>query len=410
MKPKLRLFQPQMVKYQGQPLIWLRDPFSLSERHVVLPPPLAPLLELCDGTRDEGGLRAAMEVRANVRLTPSFLQQLLEQWDEALLLDNERFAQAYAARLQAFRQAPFRPAAMAGESYPAGAEDLAALLQRYVAAASPLNPSPAHGAEQATGDVRGLLSPHIDYQRGGPVYGAVWSQVAGFLQTVERVVILGTDHAGGEGRFTLTRQHYATPWGVLPTDREAVDAIARAVGEEEVFAEELNHSVEHSIELALVWLHYFLGENSPQLIPILCGSFQRFIEDGASPEEDETLAAALDALREAVAPYRTLIVSAADLAHVGPAFGDFYPLDWIGKVKLRSADEQLLETVCRGDAEAFFAEVQKENDRWRICGLPPTYLMLRLLGESSGRVVGYDQCPADSRGTSWVTVCGVVLY
>jgi AmmeMemoRadiSam system protein B len=403
MKPKIRSLQPQMIKYQGQPLIWLRDPLHLSDYQVVLPPPLAPLLELCDGTRDEDLLRAAMEVRANVRLTPGFMQQLLEQWDEALLLDNDRFAQAYVARLQAFRQAPYRPMTLAGESYPAEPEELAGFFQRYVETARQPD-------FRSLPDVRGLISPHIDYQRGGPAYGAVWSQVAELLKTVERVVILGTDHAGGEGRFTLTRQHYATPWGVLTTDGEIVDAVAGAVGEGAVFAEELNHSIEHSIELAAVWLHYFLGENSPQLIPILCGSFHQFIEDNASPGENETLALALDTLREAIAPYRTLIVSAADLAHVGPAFGDYYPVDWVGKAKLRATDEQLLGTVCRGDAEALFAEVQGESDRRRICGLPPIYLMLRLLGESSGRVVSYEQCPADNQGASWVTVCGVVLH
>jgi AmmeMemoRadiSam system protein B len=405
MKPKLRLLQPQMINYRGQPLIWLRDPFRLSDCQVVLPPPLAPLLALCDGTRDEGLLRASLELRANVRLAPSLLRQLLEQWDEALLLDNERFAQAYTARLQAFRQAPYRPPALAGESYPAEPEELAGLLQRYVEAARDSRGSQDPGSLEA----RGLISPHIDYQRGGPVYGAAWSQVAELLKTVERVVIFGTDHAGGEGRFTLTRQHYATPWGVLPTDRETVDAIARAVGEEAVFAEELNHSIEHSIELAVVWLHYFLGENSPQLIPVLCGSFQQFIEDNSSPGQDETLTLALETLRAAIAPYRTLIVAAADLAHVGPAFGDPYPVDWIGKAKLQAADQELLGIICGGDAEAFFARVQSENDQRRICGLPPTYLMLRLFGESAGRLASYEQCPADEQGASWVSICGAVI-
>jgi hypothetical protein len=94
---------------------------------------------------------------------------------------------------------------------------------------------------------------------------------------------------------------------------------------------------------------------------------------------------------------------------MGPAFGDLYGLDPIGCAQLRSADQRLLETVYAGDAAAFFGELRDEGDRRHVCGLPPIYLTLRLLGETNGEAAGYALCPADPQGMSFVTIAGVIL-
>jgi len=56
-----------------------------------------------------------------------------------------------------------------------------------------------------------------------------------------------------------------------------------------------------------------------------------------------------------------------------------------------------------------FQQVKKEGDRRRICGLSAIYLTLRLLGKARGDITGYAQCPADEQGTSFVSICGIVL-
>lgn len=68
-----------------------------------------------------------------------------------------------------------------------------------------------------------------------------------------------------------------------------------------------------------------------------------------------------------------------------------------------------METICAGDAEAFYRKLEAEHDRRNVCGLAPVYLTLRLLGETFGECAGYDRCPADQNGTSWVSICGVAL-
>jgi MEMO1 family protein len=403
--PKLRPVNIQPIQHENQQLLLLDDPLHLSESAIAVPRDLATLLMLMDGTRDEAGLEAALRVRAGVRLAPGLLDHLVDGLDAAYLLDNDRFRQARAAAVDAFRKAPFRPQTVDGASSEAGPK-AAAELQAYLDALPPL---PAEAEEAQAAPVRGVISPHIDYQRGGPVYAQVWRAAGEAARKAELVVILGTDHRGGEAALTLTRQSYATPFGVLPTDQDLVDALAAALGEEAVFGEELNHRQEHSIELAAVWLHFLRGGEPVPLLPILCGSFGTFVAGQGEPAAHEPFARAVEVLRPAMAARRTLVVAAADLAHVGPAFGDRHGVDFIGRAQQRNADERLMASICAGDVESFFAQIRDEGDRRHICGLPPIYLTLRLLGEVQGRPAGYDLCPADHQGLSFVSIAGAVL-
>jgi AmmeMemoRadiSam system protein B len=171
----------------------------------------------------------------------------------------------------------------------------------------------------------------------------------------------------------------------------------------------LHHAGEHSIELAAVWLHHVRDGRPVELVPILCGSFFHFIQTPYEPAQDPVFERALSALREVLAGRRTLVVAAADLAHIGPAFGDPRPVDFMGRAQLATDDDALIETICHGDAEGFYHRIEAERDRRNVCGLAPIYLTLRLLEETKGERAGYDRCPADQNNTSWVSVCGVVL-
>jgi predicted class III extradiol MEMO1 family dioxygenase len=103
-----------------------------------------------------------------------------------------------------------------------------------------------------------------------------------------------------------------------------------------------------------------------------------------------------------------LIVAAADLAHVGPAFGG-RPVDMVGRGRLQAADETLIDHMRRGNAEGFLSEIQRVEDRNNVCGVPPIYLALRFLQPTYGELVGYDRCPADRQGTSLVSICGILF-
>lgn len=447
--PKLRAVDVRPVLQNGRPALMLRDPLALSEQTVIIPQALGPVLALCDGTRDSFGIRAALTLRFGLRVGPEVVERLLAALDDVLLLENERFHQACADALTAYRQAPFRPPASAGTSYPADPEELRRLLQGHLDAVAggttardlrppcppKACPEPVAGSEGNGGRPKvggkegwgGLISPHIDFGRGGPVYAAVWQRGAEMLRDADLVVILGTDHFGDD-LVTLTRQHYATPFGVLPTAQDVVNALAEAIGPERAFAGELRHRSEHSIELAAVWLQFILSDgkegagarpaptdtprrgHAPRrgVVPILCGSFAPFIQGTADPEHDPTIAALVEAFGRLAAGRRVVVVAAADLAHVGPAFGEA-PVEQAGRDLLQAADDELIGRICAGDAAGFFAAIRRTGDRNNICGLPPIYLALRLLAPTSGEQIAYDHCPADDHGTSWVSVCGIML-
>jgi hypothetical protein len=93
---------------------------------------------------------------------------------------------------------------------------------------------------------------------------------------------------------------------------------------------------------------------------------------------------------------------------VGPAFGG-QPLDLIGRAQLQAADYELIEHMCEGDAEGFFAAIQRDGDRRNVCGLSSIYLTLRMLSPTQGEQVAYTRCPADQNDTSFVSICGVLF-
>jgi hypothetical protein len=398
--PRLRPVDPQVINHNGQPVILLRDPLQISDQIVVVPRPLAPLLMLCDGTRNLDALRAGLAVRTGILLSPDDVSRLVGQLDQALLLDNERFAEARAALLDSYRSATYRPPVLAGPSYPDDPDDLRQYLQSFV------DELDQDGRVLPYG--RGLVSPHIDFRRGGPVYAHVWSAAAEIARGADLAVIFGTDHNGGLGSLTLTRQNYATPFGILPTATDVVDAVVEAIGEETAFDEELHHRREHSVELAAVWLHYARDGRPIEVVPVLCGSFAHFVMGLATPSEDPILGPAIEALQQATAGREVVVIAAGDLAHVGPAFGDPQPLDWADRARIQAADDQLIDAMCSGDAEGFYELIRDESDRRRICGLPPIYLALRYLNGTQGMRAGYDRCPADPQNGSIVSVCGVV--
>ncbi len=385
----------------GDVRLALRDPDELIEGTVLVAAALAPVLELCDGEHSLASLQTALSLRHGISLPMATLESLMDQLDAALLLEGNRAQAARDEARAAFRNLPFRQPALAGLSYPADPAELSTMLDEFVAAVD----AEPESEERA---IRGIVSPHIDYERGGAVYARTWSHARQAVQEAEVVVVFGTDHAGSPGALTPTRQHYATPWGTLPTDQGVIDRLEEAWGDDSLFAEELHHRREHSIELAAVWLHYMRKGEPVALVPLLCGSFLPFTAGEAHPRELPQLARSMAALDESLAGRRVLVVAAADLAHMGPAFGDPQPLAAQEKEKLAQFDQGLLAAVCQGDPESFLGHLRQSRDRQKVCGLPPIYLALQLLGAARGRVLDYAQCPADETAGSVVSVAGAV--
>ena len=417
--PQLRQLNIRWSQYEGQKVLVLQDPLRLSDNSLMVPMPLAPIMGLLDGYRDLDAIRTGFLLRTGITLSPDHVESLVKTLDEALLLENQRFFDARQQALQQYRSEPYRAPALAAVGYPEGPAELQSLFDEYCQAAGPY-------PEPVDRNLAGLISPHIDYPRGWRTYARTWQLAADAVEQAELVILLGTDHGGAAGALTLTRQDYATPWGVLPTDTGLVDRLTEVLGEERAFAEEVHHIGEHSIELAAVWLHYMAQGNPKRLLPVLCG---HFVPDPGSvpgpslggPNDDDTtgsepggvgdypgLEDALKLLAEVASSPGVLVVAAGDVSHVGPAFGDATPLDSASKTRLSATDHEWLEAACSGGGRMLAEHMLSNGDPTRICGAAPIHHMLTILGDAKGRIVDYDQCPADEDFGSLVSIAGVV--
>jgi AmmeMemoRadiSam system protein B len=396
--PKLRNLDARPVYKDGRGYILIRDPMQISGSNLLIPQELGPLLGLCDGTRDASGIRAALTVRYGLTFTVSEIERILKTLDQAFLLENERFHEAMNHALERYRRESHRSPHLAGETYPTDPVELRAQLDSYLDAI-------VYAPKVESG--RGLLSPHIDFERGGVVYAHVWHSARQFVREADLAIILGTDHYG-EDVYTLTQQSYATPYGVLPTATSIVDDLAKAIGVQAAFAGELRHQGEHSIELASVWLHHMRDGESIEMAPLLCGTYHPFVQEDRIEPTNPTLAPVLRALRSIMETRNVVMILAGDLAHVGPAFGGS-AVDVAGKAEMKTSDDELIDRICAGDAEGFLRSIHEVGDRNNVCGAAPIYLGMRAMEPVSGIRLAYDRCPADGAGTSLVSIAGVVL-
>jgi AmmeMemoRadiSam system protein B len=403
-RPKLRSLSAQRFDHEGRTYAVLEDPLGVFDEPVLIP---------IDGfqwmVRHLDGKSTLPEIQQRVlrdvgeRLSLATLQELVEKLDRAMVLDGPTFAAFHAA----YRRQPVRPAALAGRSYagsePALRAQLAQLFRHDQGSGHPRMDAPPGAG------LRGILSPHIDFHRGGPVY--TWS----YKELVERsdadtFVILGVAHQSCRNRFVLTRKDFATPLGLVPTDRTYVERIAEEAGTD-LFEDELNHRAEHSIEFQVVFLQYLLGGRRPfSIVPILVGSFHDLMEDGIDPIEDPEVRRFIHALKhaESASGKSVAYIGGIDLCHVGPEFGDAEPVDAATLAQVRRFDTTMLDHAAANDPAGWFGTASKVGNRWRVCGLAATYTMLHAMGPARGRLLKYDQA-VDERRTCCVSFASLAF-
>jgi AmmeMemoRadiSam system protein B len=399
-RPKLRKVGGRRVQHEGRSYILLEDPHGLFSPQLVTPEGYQGVLRHCDGETHVDEIRRRMRVETRLDLDPGGLRGLFEQLDQAMVLDGP----TYQSFLKSYRAERVRPAALAGRSYDKRPPTLTRQLHSYFDHARGSGRPNGGGPNTGAGRVRGVLSPHIDFYRGGPVYSWAYKALRERCDA-EVFVIMGVAHQGSEHRFALTRKHFATPLGEVQTDQEFVGHLLEACGED-LLDDELTHRTEHSIEFQAVFLQHVLGPHRPfTIVPVLVGSFHDLMRREAEPIEDAEVAEFVEALRKAEArtSRRVAYVGGIDLAHIGPQFGDPSLIDEATAEQVRRFDTALLDRAVQGDAKGWFAHVSDVEDRWRVCGTAATYTMLHAMGPARGTLLSYDQAINPDR------TCGVTF-
>ncbi len=242
-----------------------------------------------------------------------------------------------------------REPAVAGAFYPASADELAAGVDRFLAAGD----GPAAPA-------LGMVVPHAGYVYSGRVAGAAYARVA----VPPRVIVLGPNHTGlGFSRVALApADAWRTPLGRISRDEPMWTALSGSPG---IGSDAAAHAREHSLEVQLPFLQRIRSDFT---LAALCLAHLSY-------HECERLAAAVAAAaREASA----LMVASSDMSH-------YLPAD-----EARAADQRALEPLLALDAEGLYQRVHEEEIT--MCGVIPAVVMLlaaRALGARSAELVRY---------------------
>lgn len=393
----------------------LRDPEGFGKM-LALPDGAALVALLMDGRHTLAEIQAAFSQRVGAKVGLAELQAIVRKLDEAYLLHGQRFERHRRRKLKDYAEATVRPAAHAGGGYAEQAEELCQQLADMLQGDEGPGRTRRNGVSRGQ-TLRGIVSPHIDMNRGGPLFAWAYQRLA--QDSVADVfVIFGTAHQPMRQLFSVTRKDFATPLGTVATDQRFIDLLAAEVGSSvagrrlDLFADELAHRQEHSIEFQAVWLQYMFGaERAVRIVPILVGSFYELMLEGTPPDESPEVQAMLAALRKVEQSYkgRVCYISGADLAHIGQRFGDDELLEEKRLDALATDDRRMLAHACRGDANAFFRHVARQSDCNRICGLSPTYMLLSAVAPCRGKLLRYDQA-VDPDGTSCVSFASMAVY
>ena len=399
-RPRVRDVEPVSLQTPEGEMYYLRDPEGLADEIAVSPFTVF-LLSLMNGQREIADIQAEVVKRTGEILPAAQLEQLIADLDARRLLDSPAFA-AHAASLEAaFLASADRPAAFAGKCYPEDATGARAQLDAYFTHAD----GPGGQASTSGSPIRALIAPHIDPPRGGPAYAHAYQALTG--PAPELVIVLGTSHMPTGTWLTFTRKSYATPLGAVPTDEPAIASLEARFGRA-LYTGESRHRGEHSVEFQMLFLKHRWPDAAFTALPVLCGSSHRDLMTGQSPESDAAFAPQLDALAEIARGRRTLVIASADLAHVGPQFGDDAPVNDAARQRLEAEDRAMLAPVLAGDREAFRRAVWDEGDRNRICGFTPIFATLALLsrlgGAPAGTLLSYRQWPDPNAVVTYTSI------
>lgn len=370
-------------------MLCLQDPQNISDKAIFLPPALYFIISLFDGQHSVLDIQAEYMRRFGEFLFTEKINEIINQLEENLFLEGDRFREVLRQKEEDFKKASVREASFAGKSYEGDLERLKVQLEGYFTGSE--GPGPL-GEKKGVNGLKGVVAPHIDFQRGGFCYAfahrEIWER-----NSFDSFIVLGTAHTFTENPFCLTRKDFVTPLGMLTADGELIDAIQSRCPYD-LFKDEGVQRSEHSIEFQCVFLRYLYSEPmSLRIVPILCGSFHEAIEKEISPMELEPVGQFIQALKESLSSLgrKVCCIASADLAHMGLQFGD---REGVREYDLRivaEEDQEMLGHAKRMDAEGFFSSILKERDRRRICGLPAIYSMLKILDAKEGRLLKYGQ-------------------
>ena len=304
---------------------------------------------------------------------------ILAHLDESFLLDSERFRSARGKVIADFTSLKVRPCSHCGQAYPKDPLELKKRLDEILAEKT--------DQWKAQGKIKALIAPHIDLSAGHRIYSTVYQRLRDIRPT--RIILLGVGHHISEDLFSLTDKDFETPLGLVENDQIPIKRITeKAKGL--IAVDDFEHRSEHSIEFQVIFLQHILRKGSFKIIPILCGPIKGHLPEYNRDYYLEKTGPFLEELRKVVTEQdeETLLVAGVDFSHIGPKFGHEMPAAYL-QSQSEEHDKRLLKYLSILDAEGFWKESIKVDDRFNVCGFSALACLLEVLESCSGEVLDY---------------------
>ncbi|RLB37861.1 MAG: AmmeMemoRadiSam system protein B [Deltaproteobacteria bacterium] len=370
------------VQQGGKNYILVRDHLGLVSEGTALPPELFELLTLLDGSTTLRDLQMhVMRKRGGVLVSREEIERILSHLDERYLLESEHYLRERDRIITEFSAKQVRPCAHCGVSYPGDPEGLTRRLEQIL--------SQGQSTRRGRGTVpTALVAPHIDLGVGAGGYAAAYNWLGDF--DARCVIVLGVGHKMMQGMFCLTEKDFDTPLGRVTTEKEVVRRL-RVAGGGAVTDDDFPHRSEHSIEFQVLLLQYLSRNKEFSIVPILCGSLWQVLSPctreaflSKAGEFIKELSAVVQERGESV-----LVVAGVDMSHVGPKFGHERPARYLQN-ETQAHDRRLLGALVNADANGFWDESQRVQDRFNVCGFSALACLLEVLPPSKGTLLYYD--------------------
>ena len=433
--PKLRKirgfpFPIQTPDGQQQVLLGLADAQQISDKLVVTQPAFQGVLPLMDGSRSVDQIVA--EVGRG--LQRPILEQLIAQLENAGLIEGPVHEKLVADMRAAFDKSENLPPASTAqfadllamqevgkEATPEqkaeiGPGKLREAMDTWIAAALKDVENPSFDTLP-----KAIVAPHLDYQRGWYNYAQAYGRMR-VVDRPDRVVILGTNHFGQSTGVCGCNKGFESPLGLCPGDTELIDALKSAMGDagEALFANRYDHENEHSIELHIPWIQHVFGPDESGAYPKVFAALihDPVVNNGESYDGQgvdlETFVAGLQQALGSVGG-RTLIVSSADLSHVGPSFGDQQTLDGDDgpgaefRAKTASHDKEMLQTFTEKRLEDLVGSMAWQQNPTRWCSIGNMIATARVADPDRIELLNY-AAAMDPQGTTFVSSAAIAMF
>ncbi|MCE9618929.1 MAG: AmmeMemoRadiSam system protein B [Planctomycetes bacterium] len=388
-KPQIRNFQPLGMQKEGKSYVMLRDPSMLTEQQIVVMPQILQVILLFQGRE------TLDEIAAKTQAPMHILRDLVTRLDEVGLIWGPRFEElerVAKAKITAHGHFPMSVSAGLGKD----AQTCGEALDKWLGEMED---------PEIEGTILGLVAPHLDYQRGWPGYAAAYKAL-NKDQKPDRVIILGTNHFGIGDGVVVSEFGFLTPFGKMNPDKAVLAFLEKSLGSKRIYADQIDHLGEHSIQLHIPWIQHLYGE-----VPLVAALIPNpMVPPVADDDERATTDQFVTAVRTALAELggRNLVIASSDLSHVGPQFGDQGSIDDAAAAEIEHLDRDRLAAYCKRDVAEFQAAFKKDQNRTRWCSIGNMSAAQRILQPANVDLIDYQQV-REPNGISLVSSAAIAF-